>query len=299
MPNSNRIHIAINREGGLFTFFVIGLGAAAIYSGNSGLMLFFCALVAICILAVCLARINLRYISVERRFGEEFFAGREARIDLLIKNNGSHTLYGLHIYDTFEQNHRIGPVFVRKLEPGETATARYMCQFPTRGVAQFCGFQIRTRFPMPFFEFRKDFEQSDSAFVYPEPLDGMDTLVFGYSDSSKQLYHSRKNDSTIRELVHGKRTGKILWKLSARRQIWLESVPLRRPVPVDKPAIVVMDKEQLGSERFERQISQVTDFALKRMLRNQSGEVCIGHQTLKYGDSPQQRQELLETLAQI
>ena len=299
MPNSNRIHIAINREGGLFSFFVIGLGAAAIYSGNSGLMLFFCSVVAVCLLALFIARFNLRHISVERRFGEEFFAGREARIDLLIKNNGNHTVYGLHIYDTFEMNHRIGPVFVRKLAPGETANARYMCQFPTRGVAQFCGFQIRTRFPMPFFEFRKDFDQNDSAFVYPEPLEGTDMLVFECSESSKQLYHAPQNDRTIRELVHGKRTGKILWKLSARRQIWLESVPMRRSVHVDKPAIVVMDKEQLGTERFERQISQVTDFALKRMVRNQSGEVCIGNQMLKYGDSPQQRQELLETLAQI
>ena len=299
MPKSGRTHIAINRQGGLFIFFIVGLGAAAIYAGNSGVMLFFCALFAVCVLAIGVARRNLRQISIERRFVEDIFAGRESRIDLLIKNNGKKTVYGLHVYDTFEQNRQIGPVFVKQLPPGETATARYMCQFPGRGIARFRGFQIRSRFPLPFLELRCDMEHTDSAFVYPEPIAGHDMLVLEPADVNKPRYQTKKDDNTIRELVHGKRLGRILWKLSARRQVWMESVPLRRPVRGDKPAIVVLGKEKLGAERFERQISQVTDFALKRMMQNQSGEVHIGHQTIHYGVSPQERRVLLETLAQI
>ena len=296
---ATRVHIALNREGGLFVFFALGLGAAAIYSGSSGLVLLFCAILAVVILAGWVARNNLKNISIERRFVQEIFAQKESRIELLIKNHGRKPVYGLHIFDTFEQNHRIGPVFVKQLEPGETATARYLCQFPRRGVAQFCGFQIRSRFPLAFIEFRLDYDQLESAFVYPQPLAGVDLVSFEQSGDLQTVRKTYAEEHTIRELVHGRRTGKILWKLSARRQIWMESVALRRPLPGDHLAVTVTDKHKLGYERFERQISQITDLALKRIQNHQSGVVRIGDRKLIYGESPKQRRELLETLARL
>ena len=45
-PKHHRLRVAINREGVLFVFFWLALGAAAIYSGNAGLMILFCMLTA-------------------------------------------------------------------------------------------------------------------------------------------------------------------------------------------------------------------------------------------------------------
>ena len=300
LPMKNQplhIHTALNREGGLFLFFMAGLGGAAIYSGNSGLVLFFCAIFAVIVLAYFVARNNLKNISIERRFVEELFAQKETRIDLIIKNQGNHPVYGLHIYDTFELNRQIGPVFVRQLAPGDTATSRYLCQFPTRGVAQFIGFQVRSRFPLPFFEFRLDIDHHESACVYPAPVPGVDQVFLNPSESLENKTRSYAEEYTIRELVHGRRTGRILWKLSARRQTWLESVPLRHPLPGDHLIINVADKQSLGVERFERQISQITDLVLKRLHHNRTGEVHLNTQIYKYGHSPKERQELLEALA--
>ena len=296
---SSHIHLALNREGGLFLFFMAGLGGAAIYSGNSGLVLFFCAIFAVMVLAYFVARNNLKKISVERRFVEEIFAQKESRIDLLIKNQGNHTVYGLHIFDSFGQNHQIGPVFVRQLAPGETATARYLCQFPTRGVAQFMGFQVRSRFPLPFFEFRLDIDHPESSCVYPEPVNGFDQVFLAPSESQENMARAYAEEHTIRELVHGRRTGRILWKLSARRQTWLESVPLRHPLPGDHLIITVADKKSMTPEQFERQISQITDLVLKRLQNYKTGEVHLGAHIYEYGHSAKERQDLLEALAKV
>ena len=148
----NNTRLALSREGWLFAFFIAGLGVAAIYSGQSGLMLLFCCLVAVVFLMLGIARKNVQNLKIERRFVEEIYAGRETRIDVLVTNTGNSTLYGIHIFEAFDDKTQIGPMFIRKLAPGETFTARYMCMFPTRGCTQFVGFEVRSRFPLPFFE---------------------------------------------------------------------------------------------------------------------------------------------------
>lgn len=288
----------MNREGALFLFFLIGLGGAAVYSGNSGLVLFFCTLLSLCVLAIIFARRNLNGINIERRFPEEFFAGREVRVELLVRSTGRTPLYGLHIFDSFDTDRKIGPVFVRSLTRDNVICAHYTCQFPTRGIAHFLSFQVRSRFPLSFLEFRLDMNRHDVAYIYPEPIEGTDMVVFKGSESGRKPKRFHRENISIREVRNGRKSGRILWKLSARRQIWLEAVPIRRPESDANPIITLQPRQILGTEKYERQISQVTDFTLKRILDNRTGEVLIGRQSLPYGSSQKQRRQLLEALAQ-
>ena len=288
----------MNREGGLFIFFLLGLGGAAVYSGNSGLMLFFCTLLAVCVMGVVVARRNLRGIIVERRFPEEFFAGREVRVDLLIRNTGRLPLYGLHVFDSFDLDRQIGPVYVRHLGAGDVANAHYTCKFPHRGLAHFRSFEVRSRFPLSFLEFRLDLTRHDSTYIYPEPLDGTEEVTFKSDGTGRRSVRFQKLYTSIREIRDGRKSGRILWKLSARRQIWLEAVDIRRPDVDGASMIIVTPRLKLGTERYERQISQVTDYTLKRIQDNRQGSVQIGRQLLPYGGGPQQRRVLLESLAQ-
>ena len=59
-PKHHRLRVAINREGVLFVFFWLALGAAAIYSGNAGLMILFCMLTAAFALVSALAHRNMQ-----------------------------------------------------------------------------------------------------------------------------------------------------------------------------------------------------------------------------------------------
>lgn len=295
-----KIRIALNREGALFFFFVLGLGAAAIYSGKSGLMLLFCCLFAAIVVFAVIARQNFTQpLRIERRFVEDVFAGCDTRIDLLVTNEGTTPIYGIHIFERFETDRTIGPMFIRRLAPGETATARYMCVFPTRGQARFCGFQIRSRFPLPFFELRQDIECETMHFVYPEPKPGTEQIVFQTTQAAFCPRKNRVSENVIRELVHGRRAGRILWKLSAKRQTWLESVPLRVRSAETMPVISITPKNVLGDENFELQISQITAYILNQIQLDRSGEIHFGAEQLPYGKAPQQRREVLEMLAMI
>lgn len=298
--HETKTRIALNREGVLFLCFVLGLGAFAIYSGNHSSLLFFCCLVAVWLILAFIAHRNfVQPLCIERRFVEEIFAGKDTRIDVLVTNRGTAPIYGLHIFEQFEDGSVIGPMFVHRLGPGETATARYVCVFPKRGQMKFGGFQLRSRFPLPFWEMRRHVSSETIGFVYPEPVSGMDQIVFQTSCSDGGPRRAHASETVIRELIHGHRAGRILWKLSAKRRSWLESVPLRTRSSETVPVIRVVGKEQLGEERFELQISQVTAYVLTQLQYHRTGEVHLGHKPFQYGRLPQQRRELLEILATI
>lgn len=294
------LRLAANAEGFIFFFACIALGAAAIGSGKNGLMLLFCTLAAAFILFSIIARRNISQpLKIERRFAEEIFAGNEAHIDLIVTNLGNIPVFGIHIYEKFEDGRTIGPIFIPRLNPGQTSVAKYVCMFPNRGHAHFCGFEIRSAFPLPFAELRKDIPVQNDILVYPEPIDGTEQIEFSTAQDDSRPQISHQTDTSIRELIHGRRVGRILWKLSARRQIWLEAVPIRKKNTSGIPAIILQPKQILGPERFEKQISQVTGFVLDQIQNEKHGEIQIEHISLPYGKTPQQRQKILETLASI
>ncbi|MBR4986757.1 MAG: hypothetical protein IKY83_13580 [Proteobacteria bacterium] len=294
------LHIAMNREGGLFIFFLVAVGGASVYSGKNGLMLLFCCLFAAFLIFSLVARRNLSIpLVIERRFVEEIFAQKDVRMDVLVRNAGQFPVYGLHVYERFEDGRMIGPMYVRQIAPGETAIARYMCRFPTRGNARFCGFQVRSRFPLPFFELRCDVSCLDTAFVYPHPENYQEPLGFTSIDSDLEPEAHQRVDETIRELVHGRRAGRILWKLSAKRQIWLEAVPKKKRMSMHRPVITIIPKSVLGAEKFERQISQITWLVLEQLAREQAGEIVVDDRHYAYGQTAAQRQELLKMLATV
>ena len=297
---TSRVQIAINTEGALFLLFFLGLGCAAIDSGQNGLMLLFCCFFAAVLVFFFLARRNLaQNLCIERRFVEEIYAGRDTRIDVLITNTGKSPVYGIHVFEQFDDAHSIGPIFVQKLNPGQTATAHYMCQFPRRGTVKFEGFQIRSRFPVPFLEFRKDIENRCTSFVYPEPLQGTEWISFNAAASESSPQKMRRNDTAIRELVHGQKSGRILWKLSAKKRTWIESVPIRTRSSDSGTVIEITPRQQLGAEKYETQISQITAYVLRQMQYDYEGEIHFGNSHVPYGKSPIDRRQVLEMLATI
>ncbi|MBO4349854.1 MAG: hypothetical protein J6A01_02785 [Proteobacteria bacterium] len=299
-PKANRPRFAVNREGALFIFFLTALGGASIYSGKSGLMILFCCLFAGVVILTAAARMNcMQKLVIERRFVEDIFANRDTKIDILVTNYGNSPVYGIHVYERFEGDRTIGPMFIRKLVPGETATARYLCQFPSRGNAHFCGMEVRSRFPLPFFEWRQTIDSDLSAFVYPEPISGSDQIVMTNTQSDTPARHAKKDDTTIRELVHGRRAGRILWKISAKRQIWLESVPTASRSRSKRSVIQIQSRQNLGAQRYETQISQITFYVLNQMQNNLKGEIVVGNQHVPYGNSQTERREVLEMLAMV
>ena len=302
-PKHHRLRVAINREGVLFVFFWLALGAAAIYSGNAGLMILFCMLTAAFALVSALAHRNMQPLEVVRRFPEDIFAQRNAHIDVLMTNRSAIPVYGLHLYERFDDAHCIGPIYVARLAPGETARARYMCIFDVRGVAQFSTFEVRSRFPVPIFEWRQTIEASDMARVYPRYEPGTDLIAFCEEESTAPPPADRPRFQTemhtIAELRHGRRRGRILWKLSAKKGKIYEDIPIRNKRHAQTSHIVVETARGRSRVEYEREIAQVATFCTQHACDGRLGSVRLGTTVYRFGASHDQWRRLLNALSEF
>ena len=297
----NRLRAAINREGILFVFFLCALGAAAVYSGLAGLMILFCALTASAVLLCVLGRRNMQPLKIVRRFSQDIYAGRETSVEVFVTNCGKTASFGLHVYEMFGPNRCIGPIFIGRLEPGETAAARYTCIFDVRGVARFSAFEARSRFPAPLAEWRQTVGAPDAAYVYPRIDEGCDLIEFdgGAPDMPAPSGAAAQNRElrSISELRNGRRRGRILWKLSAKKGKIYEDVAAPGRQKAATPQICVGAQNGFPRALHERRIAQVATFCAKRARSGGCGTVRLLNDVYRYGQSPEQLRNLLNALA--
>ena len=289
-PIQPRIHTACSREGVFFLFFVLGSGGAAIYTAKNSLILLFCFLVFTLLATLYIGQKNVSRLSLDRRFQDEIFADKEAHIDLLATNTGKHARYALHLYEDFEQDRTIGPIFIPCLKPEETAQAQYDCIFHERGTVRFRQIQVRSRFPLPFFEFRAIYPCETRNTVYPSCDPERDMVCFS-EDSDNTRGQTIQRNTRLQELEHGHQRGHIQWKLSARRGTFIEEIDhsLRRSL---SQTIDFKSKDDMPLANYERQISQITDLCVRAFAE----DTVITLRT-KDRDIPSKRKDILDFLA--
>lgn len=289
-PRRPRIHIACSREGIFFLFFVLGLGGAAIYTAKNSLILLFCFLVFTLIATLYIGRSNVSRLHLDRRFQDELFANQEAHIDLLAKNTGKHTRYALHLYEDFDQDRTIGPIFVPSLKPEETVQTPYDCIFYERGSVRFRQIQVRSRFPLPFFEFRAIYPCETRNTVYPARDTARDMITYLKETASPQG-RTLQRHTRLQELEHGHQRGHIQWKLSARRNTFIEQVDHSTRHHLTQ-AIDFKPRSALSASDFERQISQITDDCMNAFQEDRTVIIHTGANVV-----PSHRKAILEFLA--
>ena len=287
-----KVHIAGSREGVFFILFLLGLGAAVVYTSKNSLILLFCFLLFTVLATLVLGRRNVLGLSLSRRINHELFAAQEAHIDILTRNDSARAHYSLHVYEDFEQRRTIGPIFIPTLAPGEVAQAPYDCVFPYRGNVRFRQIQVRSRFPIPFFEFRATYPCDEQNTVYPQRLPQRDLVTFaGNSDETRG--NARRRQNRIQALQDGRQAGRILWKISAKRGTLIEEVA--KPARAATSHVVQLTpKYALTPLEFERQISQITDFCLDSLDKGDAVSIRYGDQ-LTSG----KRRDLLEFLSHV
>lgn len=301
MPTANRqkLQIAWNREGVIFLLLALGLAFASVYTGQNAIVLLFCVFAAVLSLSAWFGGQNVGGLIVERRFIEEIYAQKEAQIELIVYNPSSRTRHGLHLYEDFGGVSEIGPMYIDKLGPRQTAVLRYSCIFPTRGVSRFQQIQLRSRYPLPFFEFRSRMPKPDTALVYPSLDPETTVLTFHPLEASLNLRRSM-HDWSIQPVIAGRITGRILWKLSAR-QGQLVQRHARFRSHAQSEVISLKSRQELGRAAFERQASQAAHYCIDSLEHGRSIALYAsdGSCLLEAGSGSVQRLAVLEILAQI
>ncbi len=272
------------REGRTFIATTLGVGFAAINTGNNLLFLVFGFMMSLIVLSGVMNNIVLRGVSVRRSLPERAFAGSTCLVEMELHNTKRRMpSYSLEVEDLAEGPSAVRHCYFLKVGAGLHEHASYRRVPERRGWLRFHGIRVLTRYPFGIGEKWRLFEQSDELLVYPALL--ADELV---APDLASLGH----DAPTTQIGAGTEIGGLKGYQEgdeARAIHWLRSAALGRLVVHEKQrdasshlSIVLDNRKPAGvpaawDAAFERAISRVAALALVAHGRDFSIEiVCRG-----------------------
>jgi uncharacterized protein (DUF58 family) len=255
-----------------YTGLTLGIGAAAINTGNNLLFLLLGLLLAGIVLSGVLSESTLRGVSLERLLPRDAQAGRAALVGLRV-TNGKDRLgsFALVLRDVTGEG-EAGHAFVLRLEPGESRDVSYRWEPKRRGRVAFERLEIATRFPFGLFEKWREIDAAAELVVFPRevPAPGVSPRrVRPHGERASGLAGPGHEFFGLRDATDRDDARQIHWRTSARRG---------RPVVVERErenrrrVVVSLDNRVAGAHPPER-----LDWAAEEaaaLVRRAAGEGC-------------------------
>ena len=218
------------RAGWCFFALVLGVGFAALNTGNNLLYLVLSLMLAFLVLSGVFSESALRGIQIARRPPREVFARTDNTVALRISNTQRRVpAFAIAVEDLWVDGEgaeaTCGRCFTLRVGPGETDVRSYPLRPERRGTFHFSGFRVATRFPFGLFSKSLSIEKSDEILVYPavEPVTIPDN--FGAARESGETVSGAHGNGTVaaglREYIAGDSVRRIQWRASARRRTLL------------------------------------------------------------------------------
>lgn len=298
------------RAGWCFFAIALGVGFAALNTGNNLLYLVLSLLLAFLVLSGVLSESALRGIEVRRRLPRELFAGESAYVGIEIRNAQRRVpAFAVIVEDCFadargtriERAPAAGRCFALRVGPGEAAHRGYGFVPSHRGSIELAGFRVTTRFPFGLFSKSRTLELRERAEVFPELERGAPPARAAREDSDDGRRAVRAPSgaevASLRELEPGDSLRRVHWKASLRRQKLL----VRDPQASESARIVVRltasgtSTDDEFEARVRRAAAQVVDHIARGDevgLQGDEGEIAPAA-----GDA--QRRRLLGVLAHV
>lgn len=140
------------REGWWFLLAALGIGFAAINTGNNLLYLLLAMLLSVIVVSGMLSEQCLRRLRLTGVAPLEIFAGRPTLVGCLLANAKRFLpSYCLLVEPPARAGGGAPPVFVPKLDPGQERLCGWEVTFPRRGRHRLTGLRVTTRFPFGLF----------------------------------------------------------------------------------------------------------------------------------------------------
>jgi len=245
------------RAGWLFLLIILGVGFAALNTGNNLLYLVLSLMLSFLVLSGVMSESALRGIEVRRRLPREVFASSENSVQLQIHNTQKRvSSFAVAVEDRLtpapdgeprtvqlaksrdeEREHRrwrkkrrkrkedegepAGRCFALRVAPGESETRRYLLSPAHRGPLHFSGFRVSTRFPFGLFLKYREISANEEVLVYPEVADFAGEPRLRETPTSGDTTIAQPHEgglvSGLREFGEGDSFRRIHWRSSLRR----------------------------------------------------------------------------------
>ncbi len=160
--------LRFTRDGRYFVAITIGIGLAAVNTGNNLLYLLLGWLFSVILASGALSDASLRGLWVSRMPPGRVFANRPFLMEIAVENlKGQLASYSIEIEDLVEGRPLDKKCYFLKIPSGRTQRTSYRHTFPRRGLHRFDGFRVGTKFPFALFHKSRVVSSPGELVVYP------------------------------------------------------------------------------------------------------------------------------------
>jgi uncharacterized protein (DUF58 family) len=296
--------LKFTREGKFFVGITLGVGFAAVNTGNNLLYLLLGMLLALIIVSGLMSELSLRDLTVVRRLPTRAQVGRPHLVEIEVFNHKKRVpSYAIEVEDLRAGQPADKRCFFLKISPKSAQVAAYRRTPGRRGRDTHVAFRLATRFPFGLFEKSREVAAKGELIIYPAvdavnlPVHGPGRLTGG--DSS---YGRGNGDDYLgmRFLRDGEDRRDIHWRKSAAVGQLVMRERARDARPDVLLAIDVVRPEGGGDDwttAFERRIRDVASRSVAHIKRGDAVAIrTTGAETVR-GDQTTGADPLLRFLA--
>ena len=269
--------LKFTREGKFFVGITLGVGFAAINTGNNLLYLLLGMLLALIIVSGLMSELSLRDLTVVRRLPLRAQVGRPHLVEIEVFNHkGRVPSYAIEVEDLRAGQPADKRCFFLKISPKSAQVAAYRRTPARRGRDRHVGFRIATRFPFGLFEKAREVPAEGELIIYP----AVDAVALppqpaGRHAGGDASFGRGHGDDYLGLNLHrhGEDTRDVHWRKSAAigQLVMRERAREARPdvvLPLD--VIRPDDAKEDWSNTFERKIRDVASRAVAHIKRADS-----------------------------
>jgi len=267
--------LRVTREGKYYVGITLGVGFAAINTGNNLLYLLLGLLLALIIISGVLSEMSLRHLRVTRRLPRRAQVERPHIVEIEVFNQ-KHLApsYAIEVEDLRASQAADKRCFYLKVSPQSAQVAAYRRTPARRGLDQHVGFRVATRFPFGLFEKSLEVSSEDSLITYPavDPVRlRQDGIARGYGADGAQARGHGDEIVGIRPMREGDDPRDIYWRRSAHvDQMVLKERARETRTCIDLFLDDTSNCEPVTpevTEHFERRIRDVASRAVAHLRR--------------------------------
>lgn len=211
--------LSFTREGRILVFLAVGVGFAAINTGNNLLYLLLGWQLSFIIASGILSEMTLRNLQVERRPPPRVYANEPFLMEVAVSNIKSRSAsYSIEVEDLIDGVPIDKRCYFLKIPDGKSQRASYRHMFARRGMYTFSGYRLATKFPFALFRKSRDIEAPLSVVVYPARIavDRPAPRSASRGDAISERLGRRGEFFGLREQRRGDDRRDVHWKSSAR-----------------------------------------------------------------------------------
>jgi len=297
--------LSFTREGKVVVLVSIGLGMAAVNTGNNLLYMVFGLSLALIIISGILSEANLRRLECLALKTLRTTARRATHVVLTVKSHRrrfpAFTIEAWPLFDGLSSD--VEPARFPELKPGETGIAACSITFHRRGEFELRGMVVSTTFPFSFFRKSVVTPVQASVIVHPavHPVTGEETTVSQSGEDEHRPVAGRGQEFFgVRDFRDGDSPRHILHRRSANR-----------------PSPVIREFEELGSksvwialvnaavdgrgggDRVEAAVESAASLAVHYLDSNEVVGLVTASGEVSAGSGPAQAVRILDFLANI